>query len=374
MIVQATTRSAQLATAFLDTLSPEQCQRTQFPFTHEACRNWSYFPRQRLVAALLNGLGTLKRLRLVFSPARAGEPLEAPRRLRLQGLALRDMTPAQRAAAEALLWFSLSETGGRKAGHIMQLELVLRELGHFPRNLIGDPEQYAFSVFGDPRVPPWGWRLEGHHLVLHFMAIADDLISVTPTFFGAHPAEVPIGHLKGLRTLAREQDLGFQLLRSLSEEQRRQTIIATQAPADIITDPRQRETLNETVGLPLGKMNGSQREVAMILIGEYVHNVRAEFAEAQLRRIREAGVDSIHFAWAGGLEPGQSHYYRLHGPTVLIEYDNTQNNANHIHTVWRDPTNDYGTDYLREHYANSDSGQGHMHPFWKLRRNKAFQD
>ncbi|HYE34365.1 DUF3500 domain-containing protein [Methylocaldum sp.] len=361
MIAQATARSAQLALAFLDTLSPEQRSYTVLPFAHETLHHWSYFPRHRLVTVLLDSLGTLKRLRHALSPARAGEPPKAPGRWNLQGLAFRDMTPAQRTAAEALLRFSLSEAGGRKAERIMQLETVLRETGHFPRTLIYDPEQYAFSVFGDPRVSPWGWRLEGHHLVLHFMVITDGLVSVTPAFFGAHPAEVSTGHLKGLRTLAPEQDLGFQLLRSLTEEQRRQTIIASQAPADIITGPRQRETLHETAGLPLGKMNGSQCDVALTLIGEYVHNVRGEFAETQLRRIQEAGMDSIHFAWAGALEPGQGHYYRLHGPTVLIEYDNTQNNANHIHTIWRDPTNDYGTDYLREHYANSHPGHGHVH-------------
>jgi len=361
MSTQVIARSTQLALTFLETLRPEQRRRTQFPFAHEARCQWSYFPRHRGVTALLDSLATLKRLRHAFSPTRAGEPPKAPLRWRLPGLAFRDMTPVQRTAAEALLRFGLSEAGEHKAEHIRQLETVLREIESFPRTLLYDPEQYALSVFGDPRVPPWGWRLEGHHLVLHVMIIADGLVSVTPAFFGAHPAEVPIGHLKGWRALAREQDLGFQLLRSLTEDQRRQTIIAVQAPADIITNPGQRETLNQTVGLPLGRSSGAHREVALALIGEYVHNVRREWAEAQLRRLREAGVDAIHFAWAGALEPGQGHYYRLHGPTVLIEYDNTQNNANHIHTVWRDPTNDYGVDYLRAHYANSGDGHGHRH-------------
>ena len=359
MIPQAAAQIAQLATAFLATLSPEQRRRAQLSFADEVRRQWSYFPRHPLMAALMNSAEILKRLRGLVSLTGTREPLRSIRWMRLRGLALREMTPAQREAAEALLRASLSEAGKRKAEHIMQLETVLREIEHFPSTLLYDPEQHAFTVFGNPGVPPWGWRLEGHHLVLHFTILTEDRVSVTPAFFGAHPAEVSSGHLRGLRSLAAEQDLGFQLLRSLSEEQRRRTIIATQAPADIITDPRRREALNEAVGLPLGQMNGSQRDVALRLIREYVQNVRIDLAEAQARRIRDAGVDSIRFAWAGGLESGQGHYYRLHGPTVLIEYDNTQNNANHIHTIWRDPTNDYGVDYLREHYVNSDATHGH---------------
>ena len=313
---------ASRAIAFLNTLSPEQSQHSVFPFSSSERFNWDYRPRQR------------------------------------QGLPFKEMTAEQRAAAEALVQLGLSEVGYQKAHNIMQLENVLRQIDRFPH--LRDPEQYAFTIFGNPNVSFWGWRLEGHHLVLHFMAIADGLITVTPTFFGANPAQVPIGHLKGLRTLAREQDMGFQLVQSLTPDQRTVTIIAERSLGDIVTAPVRGDMLQETVGLPLNQMSDTQRELAKTLLEEYVHNVTNELADAQLRRIHEAGLDKIHFAWAGGLEPGQAHYYRLHGPTVLIEYDNTQNNANHIHTVWRDLTNDYGSDYLREHYANSSSHHHHQ--------------
>jgi hypothetical protein len=359
---QATAQLARLVAAFLNTLNPEQRRRALIPFDSEARCHWSYLPRHRLVTTLFNAVGALKQLGRSLSPAEGGERPRETRGMDLQGLAYREMTPTQRAAAEALLRFGLSEVGYQKAQYIRQLEDVLRQIERLPGRFVRDPEQYAFTVFGDPRGYPWTWRLEGHHLVLYFTVAADGLIAVTPTFFGANPAEVPVGHhLQGLRTLAREQDLGFQLLHSLTAEQRGQAILAAQAPADILTDPRRGETLRETVGLPLHRMSDAQRELAVTLIQEYARNLRDEFAQAQLRRLREAGLDAIHFTWAGALEPGQGHYYRLHGPALLIEYDNTQNNANHIHTVWRDPSNDYGTDYLRAHYANSRPGHGHTH-------------
>lgn len=303
---------AGLTVAFLQTLSPEQRQRAVFPFSSRERFNWHYVPRRR------------------------------------EGIPFKEMNAEQQTAAEDLLRFVMSETGYRKVSNIRRLEEVLRQLGDSPS--VRDPEQYAFTVFGDPAIAPWGWRVEGHHVSLNFTVISDDLIAVTPAFLGANPAEVRIPPLQGLRSLPGEQELALELVQSLEPIQRQQAVIATQSFGDILTGPIRAQTLNHPVGLPLSEMDEGRRALAMRLIEEYIHNMRGELAQAQLQRIQSAGIERIHFAWAGGIEAGQAHYYRLHGPTLLIEYDNTQNNANHIHSVWRDLTNDFGVDLLRDHY------------------------
>jgi hypothetical protein len=179
---------------------------------------------------------------------------------------------------------------------------------------------------------------------------------MTPAFLGANPAEVPSGPKKGLRALAAEQELGRALAQSMSEAQRARTIIAAESLGDIVTGPGRADSLATPAGLPLADMTGDQRSLAAKLIEEYARNMRSELAEPELRRMREAGLERVHFAWAGPLDAGRAHYYRLHGPTLLIEYDNTQNNANHIHSVWHDPKRDFGLDLLRAHYQH-----GHQH-------------
>jgi hypothetical protein len=203
---------------------------------------------------------------------------------------------------------------------------------------------------------PWGWRLEGHHLSLNFTLVPGQPVAVTPAFLGANPAEVPSGPQKGLRALGAEQDLGRALVRSLTDLQRARTVIAAQSLGDIVTGPGRADSLAAPAGLPLADMSGDQRALAAQLIDAYARNMRAELAEKELGRMREAGIERIHFAWAGPIEPGRAHYYRLHGPTLLIEYDNTQNSANHIHSVWHDPRRDFGQDLLRAHYE-----RGHHH-------------
>ena len=181
-------------------------------------------------------------------------------------------------------------------------------------------------------------------------------VAVTPAFFGANPAEVRSGPLKGLRTLAREQDLGRALAQGMDAAQRRRMTISAQSLGDIVSGPGRGESLASQVGLPAADLAPPQRELLMQLVEEYARNMRPDLADEHLRRIREAGVERIHFAWAGPIDPGHAHYYRIHGPTVLIELDNTQNDANHIHSVWHDPRNDFGADLLRAHYE-----RGHRH-------------
>jgi hypothetical protein len=245
--------------------------------------------------------------------------------------------------------------GYGKAVGVIQLEEVLRRLETF--GFSRDPENYAFTVFGTPGAAgPWGWRVEGHHLSLNFTLVPGRPVAVTPAFLGANPAEVPSGPRKGLRVLAAEQDLGRALVRSLTDGQRARTVIATQSLGDIVTGPGRADSLATPVGLPLADMTGEQRSLAVQLIEAYARNLRSELAEHELGRMREAGLERVHFAWAGPLDAGRAHYYRLHGPTLLVEFDNTQNNANHIHSVWHDPRRDFGQDLLRAHYE-----RGHRH-------------
>ena len=171
-----------------------------------------------------------------------------------------------------------------------------------------------------------------------------------PVFFGSNPAEVREGPRKGLRVLAVEEDLGRELVKSLSDEQRMKAIINVKSPTEIITGNSRKADPGPPVGLAASEMTPSQKKLLMTLVEHYAYRLRPELADQDLQKIDKAGFENIHFAWAGGLEPGEGHYYRLHGPTFLVEFDNTQNNANHIHTVWRDPANDWGEDLLRKHY------------------------
>jgi hypothetical protein len=173
---------------------------------------------------------------------------------------------------------------------------------------------------------------------------------VTPSFFGANPAQIQSGPRKGLRVLADEEDLARQLVASLNTEQRNVAVITNIAPRDIITGADRKARSLEPMGIADASLTKPQHELLHTLLREYVFRYRAEIAESDLKKIQQAGEQKIYFAWAGGLEPGQGHYYRIQGPTFLMEYDNTQNQANHVHSVWRDLQNDFGEDVLRKHY------------------------
>jgi hypothetical protein len=251
---------------------------------------------------------------------------------------------------------ALSERGYTRVEDIMWLENVLRQT-ESDAELYG-PQNYVFAVFGDPTGEgPWGWRIDGHHLSLNFTHAAGE-VAATPVFYGANPATVPHGPRAGLRALGAEEDLGRRLIRALGEEQRATALIAAKAPKDIVTGPEREHSLRAPAGLALGQMSEPNRNLTLCLVDQYIGTMRAETAEAERARLRDGGVERVHFAWAGELEPGRPHYYRLHGPTLVIEYDNTQNNANHIHTVWHDPTREFGGDLLRHHYEHA-THRGH---------------
>ena len=269
-----------------------------------------------------------------------------------KGLPLKAMTFAQRRAAYLLLRSALSAQGYLKATHIMQLEAVLAEMEQNP--VRRDPENYFFTLFGNPTLPaPWGWRVEGHHLSLHF-TLVDDTLAVTPAFYGTNPAEVRQGPLAGFRVLAQEEDLGRQLLAMLSREQRQRATLPGVLPGDVTTTNQHLWEIKAYAGLPASAMTAPQQLLLRLLVDEYVHNLRHDLAHRELERIEAAGFERLHFGWAGSDTAGAGSYYRIHGPTVLFEFDNSQNEANHVHTVWRDPTNDFGADLLRHHYQTAD--------------------
>jgi hypothetical protein len=301
-------------------------------------------------AALINAVPEQDRakLRLPFDdPARTDwhfVPRSRP------GLTLGDMTDAQRALARALLRTALSSQGMLKVEQIMSLENVLRDMEHSPAR---DYLKYTFTIYGDPgAAAPWAWKIEGHHICLNFTCVGDSLSANTPSFLGANPAEVKSGPMAGLRVLSVEEDLARELLRSLDDAQRADAVIAEKAPADILLVPGRGFDDAPAQGVAYARLHPAQRVMLDALLEEYARTLRREIAEGELARIRSSGIDSVRFAWAGPAEPGQGHYYRISGPTFVIEYDNTQGNANHVHTVWRDRTRDFGADALREHYQH----------------------
>lgn len=307
------------AVNFLAALNPEQLGKTKFDFASEERMNWHFIPRER------------------------------------KGLSFKEMDPTQRNLAHAFLSAGLSQRGYMKAVTIMSLEAVLRELeqGKGPDR---DTDLYFFSIFGEPSdSKTWGWRVEGHHLSLNFTLVDGQLVASTPAFFGANPAEVREGPRKGLRTLAGEEDSAHDLLQALDEKQRTVAIFEKQAPKDILSMNLRRADVGPPVGLPAAKMNKKQLGLLIALVKEYTDNMPIDVASARLKQIRGAGLDKIYFAWAGAIERGQPHYYRVQGPTFLIEYDNTQNDPNHIHTIWRNYDGDFGLDLLGMHLKASHS-------------------
>ena len=305
------------AQAFLDLLDDEAHALAQRPFEDEERFNWHFVPRQR------------------------------------NGLPLKAMNEAQRKATHALLQSALSEQGYRKATDVITLEGILGVLENNPTRR--DPEQYYVMIFGAPSEDaPWGWRFEGHHLSLNFSSVTNEVVATTPAFFGANPATVPSGERKGWRVLATEEDRARTLLGLLDDTQRARALIATTAPRDIITGNDRHARMERFEGLPASAMTPAQRDTLLRLVKAYTHNMPPDAAATAWHRIEEAGIGKLHFAWAGSMQRGEGHYYRIHGPTLLLEYDNTQNNANHIHTVWRGFDNDFGEDLLRKHYEEND--------------------
>ncbi|WP_428654689.1 DUF3500 domain-containing protein [Runella sp.] len=308
---------------FLATLSVEQKGVANLPFDSEWRYDWNYTPRQR------------------------------------KGLPLKQMNDAQRKAAMTLVKLSLSEKGIEKAESIIGLEYVLRQVEKRPENdTYRDPENYAFAIFGTPDAKqPWAWSVEGHHLSLHF-TIVDNKVEFLPSFFGSNPGIVLPGYIQeGKQVLKEEADIAFQLLGSFDEQQLKKVMLSEKAPNDMLTTNTKKAGFEKQEGLAWGDMTAAQQKIFQELLNVYLNKYHVTLKNQELARLRQADINKIYFAWMGDREPlrgaGHGHYFRVHGPTFLIEYDNTQNGANHVHSVVRDLTDDWGEDLLKAHYAAS---------------------
>ena len=304
------------ATDFLRLLDENQAAKARYTFEDDERFNWHFVPRQR------------------------------------NGISFNDLNEKQRTAALALLKTSLSEQGYQKATNIMALENVLKEVeNRGPDDTYRDPMNYYLTIFGDPdEKSVWGWRFEGHHISINFSSADGQIVSSTPSFLGSNPAVVRSGRYTGRQVLKVESDLGFTLVNSLDPAQLKMAVVSSKAPSEIITGNARKAELQEEKGLAYSEMNESQRRLFLQLLNVYVKNYQLGFSKRLMDKIEKAGIEHLTFAWAGSLQPGAGHYYRIQGPMLLIEFDNTQNNANHIHTVVRDLTNDFAEDILREHY------------------------
>ena len=275
------------------------------------------------------------------------------------GVSFKEMDKAARDAVHELLRTALSSVGYRKVVNIIELEIVLRELETF--GWMRDPERYHLTVYGAPdRAQRWGWRFEGHHLSLNFTLAGDKLAVDTPSFFGANPAAVSSGPRKGLRALGEEHDVGWALLESLGEVQRREAVFEARTYGDIVTANKDKVEPLAAAGIAGAKLDDKQRALLWKLIEVYAGSFEPGLAQARLARAKKGGIEAIRFGWAGSTARGKPHYYRVQGPLFLIEYDASQNDGNHIHTVWRDFSGDFGRDLLREHYAAA-RGTRHRH-------------
>src|SRR5262245_28426 len=321
---------ASAASKFLASLTPEQRQQATFDFNSDERLRWHFIPTEMF-----------------------------PRK----GLLVRDMNDTQRKLAHDLMKAALSQRGYLTASSIMDLETVLGAIEEAQRTtertrtgtpLAREPVKYFFSDFGTPSTKDtWGWRVEGHHVSLHFNVINGTLVASSPTFFGSNPAEVREGPKKGLRILADEEDAARAVLQSLDAAQRAKAVIDTTAPSDMITMEKNDIKPLSPVGITADQLNANQRDLLMKLVTVYTGFMADDIAADRQAKLKKAGVEKIGFAWAGPLERGEKHYYRVQGPTFLIEYDNTQNNGNHIHSVWRDFDGDFGRDLLREHVKST---------------------
>lgn len=312
-----TAEMAKAALAWLNGVSEAQRSEAQFAWTSPQLTDWHYVPRTR------------------------------------PGIALRDMTDAQTAAAWDLLATLLSARGLDRLRGNLKVEKILGELENRPH--YRDPGNYALVFFGDPAAnSPWAWRFEGHHVSLNVVVVPDYGLSVTPVFFGSNPGRVPDGHQHGgFRLLGKEEDAAFGLVRSLEGVARERVLISDQTFDDILAGPGREQSLTSYQGSPIADFNEAQQDGIMTILQLFAGTMRDEIAGSVMKKLQEAGLASLHFAWAGALEPGNPHYFRIHGPNTLIEYDNTQNDANHVHSLWIDPKNIFGGDWLKGHYEKS---------------------
>ncbi|MFX0556115.1 DUF3500 domain-containing protein [Maribacter sp. CXY002] len=268
-----------------------------------------------------------------------------------QGLPLKELTTDQKALVHKLLQSSLSDTGYKQTTEIIALENVLAASSGDP--VYRDPERYYVSIYGNPaQEDVWMWTFTGHHVALHFTTVADD-VSYTPRFFGSNPGRIMEGERKGFSPLVNEEDMGLQLINMLSSDQQKIAIINEKAYNDVVSANTAVAEQPAPEGLLVSDMTPAQKKLVMDIIYEYASTIPADQAMERISNIRKEELEELRFAWAGATVLGKAHYYRIQGKTFMIEFDNSQNNANHIHSVWRDFDGDFGRDLLKEHYQNA---------------------
>ncbi|WP_158970239.1 DUF3500 domain-containing protein [Paraglaciecola sp. L3A3] len=302
------------AQEFVDSLSPMQKSTAIFKYSDEQRFDWKFVPAAR------------------------------------KGIPLKQLNEQQKQQGLAILHLSLSKQGYQKATNIIGLEQVLFLLSG---KAFRDDELYYISIFGKPSQDAiWGWRFEGHHLSLNFTIKDGNLSAVTPNFWGANPAKVATGEKQGLRVLQKEEDLGRELINSLSAKQQTLAIISDKAYGDILTKNKSVVSPLENKGIFYQDLNSAQKQLMLKLISVYLDNMPENIALSRYQNIQKQSLNSLQFAWAGSTQVDNKHYYRIQGDTFLIEYDNVQQNGNHIHTVWRDFKGDFGRDILKEHHTS----------------------
>jgi len=307
------------AVDFMKLLSKDQKAKSTFPFDEMNRYNWHFVPSSMSAR---------------------------------DGISMRDMSPTQKKKLNELLHVFLSEKGYNKTQGIMSLEYVLKVLE--PTNDHRIPENYYVAFYGEPGSDKiWGWKFGGHHISLNFTMV-DDKLAFAPFFFGANPGDVKEGPKKGYRALKNEEDLGFELLNALTADQRKQAIFESTAFPDNVTTNTPQVSPLEEVGVMAEHMTTDQKIILEKLIASYLEAMPEKIALFRKNKIQKEDFEQIRFGWAGDTKIGAPHYYRVQGKSFLIEFDNTQNNANHIHTVWRDFNGgDYGLDLIRNHYMQS---------------------
>lgn len=317
---------ASAAHQFLKSLSPEERQKVVIDFDDPHRQSWHFFP-----SSMMDQYGGRR------------------------GLELKEMSSQQRALAHGLLNTALSHRGYLQAMTVIALEQVLYDLEQ--ENPMRDSGKYHVAIHGQPSADKtWGWSFEGHHLSINVTLVDGQRFCVTPSFFGSNPAIVPSGPFEGLDTLAKEQSLARKLVQSLDGKQRQLAVIADEAPEEIITKAEVRvsaDPFQPPKGIPFAKLTPSQQAMLLELVEQFVQKYRAPIVGEIRRRIPITDGEGLFFAWAGGIEPGEGHYYRIQTPVFLFEYDNTQNDANHVHAVWRQFEGDFGEDLLGHHYRTS---------------------
>lgn len=313
---------SEAAADFLESLSSDQLKSASRAFD-ESRKDWHFVPKER------------------------------------DGLSLKEMNEAQRGRVFDLLGQGLREQGVELVRDVISLELVLQAIEGPNRRFSRETDLYFVWVFGDPNADIWGWRFEGHHVSINATVVKDEGVSMSPTFLGANPAEVPSGPREGFRALASEEDLAFALAESLSQEQISLAVFDTKAPRDIFTMTERKVQPLPIDGIGYDDLDEAQQERLKALVDVFLKRNRPAIYEDALDRIEADGWTRVSFAWAGPISRDAGNYYCVQGPSFLIEYDNTQNDNNHIHSVWREFEGDFGEDLLQRHHHDHDHDHDH---------------